>query len=88
MNYITIIEHAGDNLSAYFPDVPGCYTVGDTFEEILVNAAEVLAYHLEDEIPPPAARPLKAIIDEGLELDDTEIVTWISYVPAGTLTPA
>ena len=30
-----------------FPDVPGCFTFGDTIEEALRYAAEALAGHLE-----------------------------------------
>lgn len=39
-----------------FPDVPGCYTFGDTIEDALRYASEVLAGHLE------------TLRDEGLEM--------------------
>lgn len=77
-NYVIVIEKAGNNLSAWFPDVPGCGTVGDTVEEILHNAAEALKGHLEGD-QPPAARPLKAILDEGLDLDGTEVIAYVPY---------
>lgn len=77
-NYVIVIEKAGTNLSAYFPDVPGCGTVGDTVEEILKNAEEALEGHLEGE-EAPAARPLKAILDEGLELEGHEIFAVVPY---------
>lgn len=77
-NYVIVIEKAGNNLSAWFPDVPGCGTVGDTVEEILHNAAEALEGHLEGD-QPPAARPLKAILDEGLDLDGTEVIAYVPY---------
>jgi predicted RNase H-like HicB family nuclease len=81
MQYLTIIERAGNNLSAWFPDVPGCGTVGGTVEEVMTNACEALELHLDDEPEGelPAARPLKAIIAEGLELDGSEIVAWVTY---------
>ena len=85
MHFLIIIEKAGSNLSAWFPDVPGCGTVGDTVEEVLVNAREALELHFEDGATPPAARPLKAIVDEGIDLDGTEVVAWISYEPAEAL---
>jgi len=78
MQYVIVIEKAGDNLSAWFPDVPGCGTVGDTVEEVLANAEEALEGHLED-MEAPAARPLKAILDEGLEVDGTELFGFVPY---------
>ena len=44
--YIFIIEKAGNNLCGWFPDVLGCVTTGDTFEEIQKNAVEALELHL------------------------------------------
>ena len=78
--YLLVIEDAGDNLCAYFPDVPGCTTVGDTTEEVRRNAAEALALHLEDEDAPPHARTLSEIAaDPEFELDGTEVLAWLSY---------
>ena len=59
--------------------MPGCGTVGDSVEEVLENAREALELHLADEAIPPAARPLKAIVDEGLELEGSDIVAWVTY---------
>lgn len=81
MQYLIIIEKAGGNLSAWFPDVPGCGTVGDTVEEVLRNAVEALELHFEDGEAPPAPRPLKAIVDEGLDLDGSEVFAWVTYEP-------
>lgn len=33
MKYFIIIEKAGDNFSAFVPDLPGCIAAADTFEE-------------------------------------------------------
>jgi predicted RNase H-like HicB family nuclease len=81
MKYLLVIETAANNLCAYFPDVPGCVTAGSTVEEVRRNAAEVLSGHLEGE-EIPAARPLKAILDEGLQLDGTEVFAWVDFEPA------
>ncbi|HVY57267.1 MAG TPA: type II toxin-antitoxin system HicB family antitoxin [Xanthobacteraceae bacterium] len=35
----------GTSYGVSFPDVPGCISAGDTFEEAVVNAAEALAGH-------------------------------------------
>jgi hypothetical protein len=34
MRYAVVIEKAGDNFSAYVPDLPGCIATGDTLEEV------------------------------------------------------
>ena len=49
-------------VSVFFPDVPGCFPWGDTFEEAFADAVEGLAVHLEgmaddgDPIPAPSGR--------------------------------
>jgi predicted RNase H-like HicB family nuclease len=46
-SYIALVHK--DNGTSYgvsFPDVPGCISAGDTFEEAITNAAEALASHL------------------------------------------
>jgi len=77
--YLIVIEKTGNNLSAWFPDVPGCGTVGDTIDEVLINATEALAGHLEGELA-PTPRTLKAILDEGIDLDGSEFFGHVEYV--------
>jgi predicted RNase H-like HicB family nuclease len=44
--YIALIhKDEGTSYGVSFPDVPGCVSAGDTFEEALANAAEALAGH-------------------------------------------
>lgn len=48
-HYIAIVEE-GDDAHAtglWFPDVPGCFSGGDSFEEAMANASEALRSHLE-----------------------------------------
>ena len=47
MRYLIIIEKAGDNYSAYAPDVDGCIAAGDTVEETVQLMKEALEFHLE-----------------------------------------
>jgi predicted RNase H-like HicB family nuclease len=56
--YIALIhKDEGTSYGVSFPDVPGCISAGDTFEEAVADAAEALAGHLAlmradgDEIP-------------------------------------
>jgi predicted RNase H-like HicB family nuclease len=58
--YIALVhKDEGTSYGVSFPDVPGCVSAGDTFEEAIGNAAEALAGHLAlmradgDEIPTP-----------------------------------
>ncbi len=61
MLYPIAIE-TGDTEYAYgivFPDLPGCFSAGDTLEEALSNAKEAAEYYLEDlaehgKLPPQA----------------------------------
>lgn len=47
MKYLAIIEKAGNNYSAYVPDLPGCIAVGDTVEETEQMIKEAIEFHLE-----------------------------------------
>ena len=57
MRYGIVIDPAGDNLSAYVPDIPGCVATGDTLDEVRARTAEAIAMHLqglrEDGLPAP-----------------------------------
>jgi predicted RNase H-like HicB family nuclease len=57
MRYAIVIEQAGNNYSAYVPDLPGCVTTGDTIEEVETNIREAIAFHIdglrEDGLPIP-----------------------------------
>ena len=46
--YITIIqEDSSGDFNVSFPDFPGCYTCGSTYEEAVTNAKEALALWIE-----------------------------------------
>jgi len=47
MKYLAIIEKAGNNYSAYVPDLPGCIAVGDTVEQTEQMIKEAIEFHLE-----------------------------------------
>lgn len=38
--------------SVSFPDIPGCFTQGETIEDALLNAQEALSLHLEEAVNP------------------------------------
>ncbi len=45
--FLIVIESAGNNFSAYSPDLPGCAATGTTPDEVKRNMAEAIALHLE-----------------------------------------
>ena len=57
MRYAIVIEKAGENYSAYVPDLPGCIATGATVSEVEAEMREAIAFHLEglraDGLPVP-----------------------------------
>ncbi len=55
--FLIVIESAGENFSAYSPDLPGCVATGATREETERNMFEAIQLHLdglrEDGLPIP-----------------------------------
>ncbi|RLI81865.1 type II toxin-antitoxin system HicB family antitoxin [Archaeoglobales archaeon] len=45
--YTIIIEKAGNNYSAYCPDLPGCIATGSTTEETIERMKEAIKFHIE-----------------------------------------
>ena len=60
MNYAITIEHEpGKAYGVQVPDLPGCFSAGDTMDEAIDNAKEAVAFHIEglldvgEKIPAP-----------------------------------
>ena len=57
MRYAVVIEKAGNNYSAYVPDLPGCISTGSTVKETEELIREAIELHLaglrEDGSPIP-----------------------------------
>jgi predicted RNase H-like HicB family nuclease len=57
--YAVVIEDAGNNFSAYVPDLPGCVSTGATVEEVTANIRVAIALHVAslrdhgEDVPPP-----------------------------------
>ena len=57
--FTVVIEHDEEGYFAFCPELQGCYTQGDTYEEALDNIKDAIRLHLEDrlengeEIPQP-----------------------------------
>ncbi len=53
--YIGVVHNdEGSAYGVHFPDVPGCVSASDELDDLLTNATEALALHLEGEEVPEA----------------------------------
>jgi len=48
--FSAVIEHDKDGYFAFCPELQGCYSQGDTYEEALQNIKDAIRLHLEDRI--------------------------------------
>jgi predicted RNase H-like HicB family nuclease len=74
--YIALVhKDKGTSYGVSFPDVPGCISAGDTFEEAVDNASVALAGHLAimeaDGDPIPKARSLEELKDDAEFVEDS-----------------
>ena len=54
-HYFGVVHQSGDSaFGIHFPDVPGCFSGADELNDLLANATEALALHLEGECAPDA----------------------------------
>ena len=73
MQYTILIEKTPNNFSAYAPDLPGCVATAGTYEEVLSEMRQAMAFHIDgmaedgEPIPPPQTR--SATIDLTLPPD-------------------
>ena len=67
MRYAVVIEKAGDNYSAYVPDLPGCVATGRVVAEVELEIRDAIRFHLEglrqDGLAAPIPTSLAAYID-------------------------
>jgi predicted RNase H-like HicB family nuclease len=64
--YLVVFEKAGNNYSAYSPDLPGCIATGSTREEVEKNIREAISFHIE------------GLLEDGLTLP--EQVSFTEYI--------
>ena len=48
--FSVIMEKNGDGYFAFCPELQGCYTQGDTYEEALKNIKDAIRLHVEDRL--------------------------------------
>jgi len=62
--FLIVIEKAGNNYSAYCPDLPGCVATGKTQEETERNMHEAVKMHIEGMIEDKLAVPENVTLAE------------------------
>jgi predicted RNase H-like HicB family nuclease len=91
--YIALVhKDEGTSYGVSFPDVPGCISAGDTFEEAVANAAQALAGHFAlieaDGEPVPAPRSFEELKrDPEFAQDSTGVIVTI-VSPRATMAAA
>ena len=69
MRYLVIIEKGASGFGAQVPDLPGCFAVADTRDEVLSLIREAIAFHIEGILeeggPVPTARSEATIVEIG-----------------------
>ena len=67
MRYAVVIEKAGDNFSAYVPDLAGCVATGATVAEVEAEIKEAIRFHIdglrEDGLPVPEPMSLAEYVE-------------------------
>ncbi len=48
--FSVIIEKDKEGYFAFCPELQGCYTQGDTYEEVLENIKDAIRLHVEDRL--------------------------------------
>ena len=67
MRYAIVVEKAGNNYSAYAPDLPGCVATGSTVQEAEQEIQAAIQFHIdgmrEDGLPIPPASSVVEYLD-------------------------
>ena len=74
--YPVIFEPEEVGVSVYVPDLPGCFTQGDSLEEALEYVQDAIGLYLED--IDPKDYPV-ASVPNGLELEGQQFVMMVAF---------
>jgi predicted RNase H-like HicB family nuclease len=91
--YIALVhKDAGTSYGVSFPDVPGCISAGDTFEQAVTNAAEALAGHFgamkADGATLPQPRSFEALKHDPDFVEDSADAIVTMVTPRGAMAAA
>ena len=67
MRYAIVIEKAGENYSAYMPDLPGCVVTGETVSAVEQEIRAAIRFHIyglkADGLPVPLPSSIAEYVD-------------------------
>lgn len=76
MRYAIVVEKAGNNYSAYAPDLPGCVTTGSSVKEAEQEIQAAIKFHIdglrEDGLPIPAPSSVVEYLEIAADSQDTQ----------------
>lgn len=62
---VCVHTDTGESYGVTIPDIPGCFTAGDTLDEALANVQEAVECHLAvADIPPPVPSPVHKFLND------------------------
>ena len=64
--FSVVVEKDKDGYFAFSPELQGCYTQGDTYEEVLENIEDAIYLHVKD------------MLEDGEELPEIESISLTS----------
>ena len=67
--FSVVIERDGEGYFAFCPELQGCYTQGETYEEVLENVRDAIRLHVEDRLEMGEEIPQ----DESVSLTSLEV---------------
>lgn len=74
--YPVVFESEEVGVSVYVPDIPGCFTQGDSLEEAFDNVQDAIGLMLEDKAPEEYPQPS---MPNQLRLEDAQFVMMIAF---------
>lgn len=80
---VAIIKDQDTAYCVHVPDVPGCFSAGDTLDEALINAEEAITGHLEILAEDGVLAPVATRVDDHIDDDEYEGMHW-AYVSVDT----
>ena len=68
-HFAVVVEKDKEAYFAYCPELQGCYTQGETFEEVMENIKDAIKLHVEDRL----ANNESVITSEIVSLSSVEV---------------
>ncbi len=68
IKYLVVFEKAGNNYTAYVPDMPGCFAAGATFSEVKDNIRKAIRLHIRGLVQRGGPLPEQIAFSEYLEI--------------------